>query len=257
MPLTPTASHPITPPVCARVLGYETYAGDPGGLIDAVLGAARTARKPYRVGYLNAAQVNLGESDPGFGQLLRSLNLLYADGQSIVWAARRRGVAIPGRLTAPDFMGDFLHRAGSTGVSVALLGGPAGAAESFASYWRGQEPELEILWARDGYFTAEEEAGVVASLQKADPDVVLVGMGAPRQERFVERAGASGRPRVWWCVGALFEYGPWGRRRAPVWMRRAGLEWAYRLAQEPRRLAGRYLIGNPLFVWRVLAGKWG
>jgi N-acetylglucosaminyldiphosphoundecaprenol N-acetyl-beta-D-mannosaminyltransferase len=239
------------------VLGCTVSLLDRTALIETILTTTRTTRKTYRVGYLNAAQINLGESDPGFGQLLRSMDLLYADGQSIIWAARQRGVRVPERLTAADFIGDFLRRAGTAGVSVAVLGGPAGAAESFASYWRAQAPELEIRWARDGYFSAEGESGVVASLEAADADVVLVGMGAPRQERFVERAAASGRPRVWWCVGALFEYGPWGRNRAPVWMQRAGLEWAYRLAQEPRRLAGRYLIGNPLFAWRVLTGKWG
>lgn len=255
--MRPTAPTSPGSPQARPVLGYSLFPGNRDQLIDLILHAARSIRAPWRLGYLNAAQFNLGASDPDFARRLRAMDLLYPDGQSIVWAARRRGVRLDARLTAADFIGDFFRRAATAGVSVALVGGPPGAAAAFASYWSGQVPGLEIRFTCDGFFAPGRQADVCRNIEAANPDIVLVGMGAPRQECFVERASASGAPRVWWCVGALFEYGPWGRRRAPRWMRDAGMEWAFRLAQEPRRLAGRYLIGNPLFVWRVLAGRHG
>lgn len=233
------------------VLGYRIFKGDRSDLIETVIQAAQAPRNPFRVGYLNAAQFNLAVSNPEFDRALRSQNLLYADGQSVLWAARRFGIDIPERLTAADFMGDFLRRAATARVSVALVGGQPGAAASFSSFWRGQIPGLEIPFERDGFFSPAETGAVLQAIRRSQADVVLVGMGAPRQENLTEQAVLDGETRVWWSVGALFEYGPWGRTRAPLWMRRAGLEWAFRLAQEPRRLATRYLIGNPLFVWRV------
>jgi N-acetylglucosaminyldiphosphoundecaprenol N-acetyl-beta-D-mannosaminyltransferase len=204
------------------------------------------------VGYLNAAQYNLACSLEGFGDQLHAMDLLYADGQSIVWAARRSGTTLPERLSAGDFIGEFLQRSASAGLSVALVGGMPGSAARFGQYWQRRIPGLEVRYERDGFFCAAEEDAVWRAIEESDADVVLVGMGAPRQEAFVGRVSVRGRARLWWCVGALFEYGPGGLRRAPHWMRRSGLEWAFRLAQEPRRLAGRYLIGNPLFVWRAL-----
>lgn len=228
------------------------FAGARQDLIETLLRQARETSAPWCADYLNAAQFNRGESDPAFGATLRSMDLLYADGRSIVWAAHRAGVELPGRLTAADFIGEFLQQAAGSGVSVALVGGRPGSAASFAAFWKRRIPELDIPLERDGFFEPSETASVLESVAASEADVVLVGMGAPRQEALVEEARRRGEARVWWCVGALFEYGPWGKRRAPVWMRRSGLEWLFRLLQEPRRLAGRYLIGNPLFVWRVL-----
>jgi N-acetylglucosaminyldiphosphoundecaprenol N-acetyl-beta-D-mannosaminyltransferase len=239
------------------VLGFRLFAGDRRALIETLVRAARECRRPYRVDYLNAAQFNLACGSQEFAGRLRAMDLLYADGQSVVWAARREGEALPERLSAGDFIGEFLQRATSAGLSLALVGGTPGAAARFGEYWQRRVPGLEIRYTSDGFFDAGEAGAVCAAIEESDADVVLVGMGAPRQEAFVERAAGLGRARAWWCVGALFEYGPGGRRRAPHWMRRAGLEWAFRLAQEPRRLVGRYLIGNPLFVWRVMLRKQG
>ncbi len=235
-----------------RVLGYDVFQGTRQEFIHTLLGAISRARSPYRVGYLNAAQFNAGEDDLEFRERLRSMDLLYGDGQSIVWAARRCGVSLRERLTSADFIGDFLREAASAGLAVALVGGVPGSAEQFASYWKREIPGLEIPFHHHGFFSASEQADLTESIRSSGAQVVLVGLGAPRQEAFVAGISDADAPRVLWCVGALFEYGPWGKRRAPAWMRAAGLEWAFRLAQEPRRLAGRYLLGNPLFVWRVL-----
>ncbi len=241
----------------ARVLGYDLFQGARQELIRHLLEAVASARTPYRVGYLNAAQFNAGEDDPEFRERLRSMDLLYADGQSIVWAAGRCGVSLPERITAADFIGDFLREAASAGLAIALVGGVPGSAEQFASYWKREIPGLDLPFLHHGFFGASEQSDLAHSIRSSGAQVVLIGLGAPRQEDFVTQFNDADAPRVLWCVGALFEYGPWGKRRAPAWMRNAGLEWAFRLAQEPRRLARRYLLGNPLFVWRVLTRSEG
>lgn len=247
---------PLAPSIPTRaVLGFDLYNGTRDGLVETLLRAAVNSPAGFRAGYLNAAQSNLAEDDPAFASQLRAINLLYADGQSIIWASRWLGEPLPERLSAADFIGEFLIRAAQRGVSLALLGGHPGSAGEFARYWRLRIPSLEIRYEHDGFFAQREEPSILTAIEEIGADIVLVGMGAPRQEAFVARAVASGGPRVWWCVGALFEYGDWGRRRAPRWMRRYGLEWAFRLAQEPRRLAGRYLLGNPRFVLRALRYK--
>jgi N-acetylglucosaminyldiphosphoundecaprenol N-acetyl-beta-D-mannosaminyltransferase len=93
---------------------------------------------------------------------------------------------------------------------------------------------------------------VVAEINAARPDLLIIGMGVPRQERWLWAHWEQLEVPVAWCVGATFDYYAAEFPRAPVWMRRAGLEWLFRLALEPRRLWRRYLIGNPRFVWRVL-----
>lgn len=208
---------------------------------------------PARISYLNAATTNLAVEDPDQARRLREFEAVYADGKAVVWAARLLGDPIPCRVNAGDFTEAFFRAFAGAGLKVALVGGEPGVAERFGEVYRARAPGLRLVFVNDGFF--ENETGVREALEARDPDVVLLGMGSPRQERIAEEWSRSGRPRVWWCVGALFEYDAGVRRRAPVWMRRVGLEWAFRLAMEPGRLWRRYLIGNPKFVWRTLKAK--
>ncbi len=214
--------------------------------------AARDRSAGRTVAYLNAAQVNLAFVSADFAARLRTMDVLYADGQGVVWAARWLGLPIPERVNAADFIDELLGLLARESVRLALLGGRPGEAEAFADRACARHPSLRIVFHHHGYFAETEEAGVLKALNQNDPDLVLLGIGAPRQETLAEAWSKRSPPRVWWCVGALFEYVAGRRRRAPRWMRRLGLEWLFRLALEPRRLARRYLLGNPLFVYRVL-----
>ena len=124
-----------------------------------------------------------------------------------------------------------------------------------AEAWLRLAPELRIAGTRDGYFTENEAREVARAIRDSGADVVLVGMGSPRQEEWMDRWGGETGARVVWCVGALFEYSGGIRRRAPVWMRRSGLEWFFRLALEPGRLWRRYLLGNARFCWRLARAR--
>lgn len=242
-------------PQTVPFLGFQLGSVTTAHFVEWVVGQAGSPPEPVRVGYLNAATVNLAFEDPEAAALFAGLDLLYADGLPIVWASRYLGRAIPERVNAADFTLEFFRACAAQGRSVALVGGYPTDAAHFATHYRIQVPDLRVVYVRNGFFDETEAEEIGAAIEKENPDIVLVGMGAPRQEKWVTEWSAQGRPRVWWCVGALFEYGPWRRKRAPVWMRRAGLEWLFRFAQEPRRLAKRYLFGNPKFIWRVLRRK--
>jgi exopolysaccharide biosynthesis WecB/TagA/CpsF family protein len=239
----------------ARVLGFRVVACPVDRFLEALLTAAAARARPWTVGYLNAAQVNLAFADADHARRLAAMDWLYADGQAVVWAARWRGAALAERINAGDFTRELIEELAARGLKLGLIGGRPGEAERAAERFRAWATGLRIVYLRHGYFSEAEAPAVGAALEAADPDLVLLAMGAPCQERWARAWSTDGRPRVWWCVGALLEYYAGTRRRAPVWMRRAGLEWLARLALEPRRLWRRYLLGNPLFVWRVLRGR--
>lgn len=277
-------------PQTVAFLGLRLAAVTTAEFIDFVIEAAKNRTRstsatgstanpatPTTIGYLNAANVNLVYESAEAAEAFARLDILYADGMAVVWAARRLGAPVPERINAGDFSEEFFRACAANDVSVGLLGGYPGDAERFADRLRDRIDGLKITFIHDGFFSADnadrasqadatshETAQTVASdLEAADPDIVLIGMGAPRQERLALEWSARaqdlgqrrGQPRVWWCVGALFEYDSGRRRRAPRWVRRIGMEWLVRLALEPARLWRRYLIGNPKFIWRAMRGR--
>ena len=233
---------------------------DPGidGLIDWLApppGAPPHA--PRVAGYLNAHTANLAlRSGSDLGPMLREFDLVYPDGMAVVRAARRRGVPSRERVSAGDFFGRLCWAAAARGRTMALVGGPPGLADRCAEELRRRTPGLNIAMTHHGFVApgSPERIALKEKLLAARPDIVLVGMGSPQQEALALELRAAGLPTTW-CVGALFEYfTPGIRPHAPLWMRAAGLEWLFRLVQEPRRLAKRYLIGNVEFLLRTRSG---
>ncbi|MCC6545719.1 WecB/TagA/CpsF family glycosyltransferase [Candidatus Sumerlaeota bacterium] len=213
---------------------------------------------PRAVGYLNAHTVNLSHQDGTLKQSMNKLDVVYADGMAVVKEARLRGIVVRERVSAADFLVRFLWVAASRGRPIALVGGKNRLAEKCAMNLRELVPKLEVVLVHDGFFMpgSPEEKEVVDQLCAARPAIVLLGMGSPRQEAFALRLRDEARLPTVWCVGALFEYfTPGVRRHAPLWMRERGLEWLFRLMQEPRRMARRYVIGNIRFLFRCLSFK--
>ncbi len=221
------------------------------GLIAQSLVPSGTSHTPIFVTYLNAACSNIAADDPAYATILKAADCVYADGQAIVWAARYLDGNLPERVNAGDFIVEFCRAAVAQGLRIGLIGGRPGVAQKAVDAWRAHVPELIITGTWDGFFDDGGEA-VADAVAASGTDILLVGMGVPLQEKWAwprrDRLGV----KVIWCVGALFEYYGEGRARAPVWVRRAGLEWLFRLALEPRRLWKRYLVGTVRFVWRVI-----
>ncbi|MGO0123370.1 WecB/TagA/CpsF family glycosyltransferase [Desulfothermobacter acidiphilus] len=176
-------------------------------------------------------------------------NLVTADGVGILWAARQLGQALPGRVTGVDLLLALCQRAAVEGWRVAFLGGKPGVAEEAARRLRRRFPSLDVVATWHGYFGPGEEAGIVEQVRRLHPQLLFVGLGSPRQERWIDRYRWELEVPVLMGVGGSFDVLSGRVRRAPVWLQRAGLEWLWRLLLQPRRL-GRILT-LPRFAWLV------
>jgi N-acetylglucosaminyldiphosphoundecaprenol N-acetyl-beta-D-mannosaminyltransferase len=212
------------------------------------------ARRGVRtcVHYVNAHTFNLSRRNAEYTRALAECDLLYADGKSVVWAARLLGQPLPERLSAADFIEDFCRACAVADVSLFLLGGEEGIAERAAETLRKTVPRLRIAGTHTGYFEPADSGRVIDAINASDAHVLLAGMGSPRQELWLAEHGAELRPPVRWAVGALLDYPAGAERRCPVWAARCGAEWGYRMLQRPRQRWKRYLLGNPAFCWRIL-----
>jgi len=235
-------------------LGIDIIESDVKKFIPFVLKRAVEKEKTF-ITYINAHCVNLAFKDPEYKQTLKKADVVYADGQAIVWASKFLGHRLPERINAGDFLLDFCRQASSIETSLFLIGSYQKVADTIAHNLQKEVPELQIKGVHHGFFNERDEAEIVSKINQARADILLVGMGVPRQEQWVMKHLDELETPVVWCVGALFEYFSGYRARAPRWMRRTGFEWLFRLLLEPRRLWRRYLLGNAAFVKKVIQYK--
>ncbi|MFI6994605.1 WecB/TagA/CpsF family glycosyltransferase [Nonomuraea wenchangensis] len=198
----------------------------------------------------------LAAADPALGRLVASADLVVADGMPLVWAARLLGTPLPERVTGADLLRALSARAARHGWPVYLLGGPYGAPERAARELVRAFPGLRICGAyapAHGFDSCREErAAVRRRVATARPRLVFVGLGFPRQDLLIAELRRD-LPGAWFLgCGAALAFAAGMVPRAPWWMRRAGLEWAFRLATEPGRLARRYLVDDLPFAARLL-----
>jgi N-acetylglucosaminyldiphosphoundecaprenol N-acetyl-beta-D-mannosaminyltransferase len=195
---------------------------------------------------LNAANLVTARDDAEFASDLEAADFVSPDGQSVVWSGRLLGVPIPERVTGIDLMYALIRESPVRGWRVYLVGAHERVVAEVAR--RLTVAGVDVVGFRDGYFPAAEDEHVAAAVAAADAQLLFVGMPSPRKERFI--VGAA-RPAGIPCsvgVGGTFDVLAGRVRRAPPLAQRWGLEWLYRLAQEPRRLLWRYTIDNGRFV---------
>lgn len=190
------------------------------------------------------------------GNLVRSADLVVADGQPLVWASRLQGTPLPQRVAGSDLIHTLSAAAWRNRVRVLLVGGNAGVAERAAGVMRKRMPGLDIGWHFPPHGFEKDPASlesVFAAVQSAGPAIVFCGLGFPKQERLMKLL--SSRFRASWFIGtgASLGFVAGESKRAPVWAQKAGLEWMHRLGQEPGRLAKRYLVHDMPFAARMLA----
>lgn len=197
---------------------------------------------------VNAAKVVAIRRDPALHSIVERCELVSADGQSVVWASRLLGRPLPERVNGTELMYRLLALAEERGWSVYVLGAKPDVLHRALDRLRADHPRLEIAGARNGYFSDAEADAVAAEIVSAKPDLLFVAISSPKKERFLgEHGRALGVPFVM-GVGGSIDIVAGVTRRAPKWMRDAGLEWLYRLVQEPRRLGRRYLVTNAQFL---------
>ncbi len=225
--------------------------------LDWIAAQLRTpGQRPLLVMGPNAHIVTTAQHSPQLLSALAAADLCVPDGVSILLAGRLLQHPLPERVPGGDLMEQLCALAARENLSVFFLGGLPGAAEGAASAIKRRNPGLRIICHCPPYHFEQDPAELETALdtiRDAAPDILCVALGVPRQELWMHRHCATLPIRLAISVGAALDTQAGLRRRAPVWTHKLGLEWAYRLAREPRRLWRRYLIGNTHFLWLVLA----
>ena len=214
-----------------------------------------TPGRARRVFFVNAHCLNVAASDHDYRDALAMAELVLADGSGVLLAAKLLQTPITHNLNGTDLGPTLCEAVAADGGSVFLLGARPGVAEQSAARLLARYPRLRIAGIQHGYFDPANSAEVVAQINAARPDMLLVALGVPLQELWITQHAAELNVPVCLAVGALFDFLSESVARAPWLLRRLGIEWLYRLYQEPRRLWRRYLLGNVRFVARVLAAR--
>lgn len=215
----------------------------------AQLTAALDADCVTAVAFPNAATLNLAVDDPDYRDVLNSMDIVCADGTGVRWAARMRGVRLLANLNGTDVIPALL--ADSPGLRVYLLGDADDVNEAAAAAISRDYPDVAVVGRHHGFFTLDEPGDVLADIARAAPQLLLVGFGNPLQEKWIaDNRDALAVPVVA-GVGGLFGFWAGTRTRASGFTRRLGMEWFDILLREPHK-ARRYLLGNPLFLYRAV-----
>jgi N-acetylglucosaminyldiphosphoundecaprenol N-acetyl-beta-D-mannosaminyltransferase len=209
-------------------------------------------------GYFCAAPVHavmVAQDEPETLAALRGATLVVPDGMPLVWAVNMLGEQLDDRVYGPELMLRYSDRCAERGHRVWLYGGrDQGSLAQLALSLRRRHPGIQIVGGYSPPFrplTREEEDGLIEQVNEAKPDVLWVGIGVPKQEKWMARMHAALDVPVMCGVGAAFDFHAGRISQAPTWMQEHGMEWLYRIAQEPRRLLPRYLWFNPRFVISV------
>jgi N-acetylglucosaminyldiphosphoundecaprenol N-acetyl-beta-D-mannosaminyltransferase len=207
--------------------------------------------------YTNAHCMNVASQDAIYWEILNRADLVYADGISLVWGSRFLGGCRIEKITGADWIDDFCSLAQCRELRIFILAGRPGIAQVAAKKMINHYPGLHIVGICDGFSPENrtEETALIAEINQARPHVVFVGMGVPRQEKWLAAQRAKIDAPVCWAVGALFDYVAGVEPRAPKWMTFMGMEWFWRLMIDPKGKWRRYLIGNPVFLYRILCQK--
>ncbi len=204
--------------------------------------------------FVNAHCVNISNGDQTYLTLLQTADYVFADGVGMQLASRWLGKPLVDNVNGTDMYPLLCPRLAKKRARVYLLGAKPGIAEQMAHLAKQNHPSINIAGFHHGYFDEDEKEQIIMQINENNPDILLVAMGVPAQEKWIARNASKINARVIMGVGGLFDFYSGRIPRAPRWMRRTGLEWLYRLYQEPSRLWKRYLWGNIVFIWLTI--KW-
>lgn len=213
----------------------------------------RQSRPARAVYFANVHSLHLARRMPEFLRTLQNADLVLADGSGLNIAGRLTGQPIRENLNGTDFTPRLLSLAERSGWSVYLFGARNGVVTQAGVAIQSMFPSLRIAGCANGFLEPEDEAAVIEDMKRKKPDIVLVGLGSPRQEQWIEEHGAEIGAAVCLAVGGLFDFLAGKFRRAPRWMRSLGLEWLYRFLQDPKTKWDRVFIEIPGFLLAVSA----
>ncbi len=246
-------SHPVEPAAASTscLFGLEVAGATMAEVLERASRCVET-RERLMLGVLNAAKVVNLQRDEVLRNSLLECDLLLADGQSVVWASRLLRHPLPERVAGIDIFEALLAEGDRRGHRVYLLGATQEVLDAVLRVVAQRWPSLVVAGSRNGYFEDEESGEVAEQIRASRADLLFLAMSSPKKENFLGRYGDRLGVPVMHGVGGSFDVMAGVVRRAPEVWQRAGMEWAYRLVQEPRRLWRRYLVTNTTFVWMTL-----
>jgi len=217
--------------------------------------AAIERRERLQIGVVNAAKIVNMRRDPLLREDVLSSDVIYADGMAVVWASRVLGQPLPERVAGIDLMKNILERGMSRGWRVFCLGATDEVLDKAIASMEADYPGVSIVGRQHGYFGASDDEAIAQRIAAARPDVLFVAMTSPKKENFLARWSSLMEVPVCHGVGGSFDVVAGKVERAPDSWQRLGLEWLYRVKQEPRRLWKRYLVTNTIFC-AMVAAEW-
>lgn len=213
------------------------------------------------ISYVNIYALNIGYDNRWFQNFLNNSDVNFCDGFGVSLGARILGANIKNRNTPPDWIPYLSSECSTNNITLGFIGSSSGISEKTADILKQKSPDLKVVFTHHGYFNKTsghpENEAVIEQINQAHPDILMVGFGMPMQEKWIMENFDRLDVKVFLPVGAAFDYISGNVRRAPKWMTDHGLEWLGRLIIEPRRLWKRYIIGIPLFFFRVFKQKLG
>lgn len=245
-------------PAPLRITGIPVHPWSERQLHDWMFATMAEGRRAL-VANVNIHAMNLAADHPWFADILRRAPVVMCDGKGVQLGAWMLGEAIPETFGFARWVPRLAAEAAREGRTFYFLGGRPGVAARAAEVLEARVPGARVVGTHDGYFDREPgsaaQQALFAELAERDPDILLVGFGMPIQERWIQDHWDHLVARVVLPGGAIFDWLAGHHEPPPDWMVHVGLEWLWRLGLEPRRLAHRYLVGNPRFVLRVLAQR--
>ena len=207
-----------------------------------------SSKSPHYIAMMNVAKLIKMRSDNQLAQSILAADLIGADGVPLVWVSRLFGTPLPGRVNGTDLMYRLLERGSEKRYRIFFFGAKEGVLQRVLQVIRQEYPGVQIAGSQHGYFTPAEEVAIVNNIRLAKPDILLIAFGTPKKELWVKRHLAAMGVPVIHGVGGSFDVLAGAVRRSPLWMQKSGLEWFFRLLQEPGRMWRRYLVTNVFFV---------
>lgn len=259
----PLQSDTSTPVLLERVnicgVKIDQYSFDE--VVKRIVDHALSGKKPEYVVTPNAMHILSLTKDADFWEIYRQALLVVPDGVSLLWAAKFLNTPLNGRVNGTDLFEKLCAVASETGLKVFLLGGRPGAASKAQEILKSRHPSLQIVGIHCPPYNFESQIAelevINSKIKDARPDLLFVGLGAPKQEKWIAANYQQLGVPISVGIGVSFELVAKMVKRAPIWMQKMGLEWLFRLIVEPKRLWKRYVLGNPLFIWLVLKQRLG
>lgn len=222
--------------------------------VDVVDGYIRENRPLHLMG-VNADKINTLRKNARLKEIVNGCEVINADGISVVWASKKLKKPLKERVAGVDLMQELLKLAEKKGYSVYLLGAKQHVVEQTAEAIKATYADIKIAGYRNGYFKSDEWPNVAKQVEESGAQIVFVGITSPLKEYLVEDFQNRGLKCVFMGVGGSFDVISGNIPRAPKWVQKLGMEWLFRVMQEPKRLWKRYLVGNTEFIISVYKEK--